>query len=170
MSLQVKLNMKQFNKSIKAYEKALPESIKPALEKTGLRIIKDVVTLPPKAPILDGFLTAAFTVSVTDRSTISPLPLPKGGETGQQSKKTLDQDLIAPVDIAGMQKYEMRVGNSMKYAARLHDNPFQPGIWSERRGGVGYKFLSSKLFAYGVKYRDILASFIKQELGGKIYR
>ena len=170
MRLNVKINTDLFNKSLKNYERSLPKSIKPALEKVGLRIIKDVITQPPKAPILDGFLTAAFTVSVTGEATISPLPLPKGGETGEKTKKTLDLDMVAPVDVSAMKKYELRIGNSMKYAARLHENPFTPGEWSDRRGGVGYKFISSKLYANGITYRDLLAKFIEQELGGKIYK
>jgi len=170
MSLNINVNLTAFNKSVKAYERALPKSIKPALEKTGLRIVADVIDLPPKAPVFDGFLTGAFSVTVKGENPIFPNTAPKGGDTGENSKKVLDADMIGPVDTSGMNKYELRIGNSMKYAARLHETNFKPGKWSQRRGGVGYKFLSSKLFNYGVKYRDLLADFIKDELQGRIFR
>lgn len=169
MSLTVNVNTKQFEKGMKGINKDIPDIIKNALKEVGLRIVVDAVTQPPKAPILDGFLTGAFTVTVTGEEPVKPGAYPQGGETGKESKQTLDSDQIAPIDTSGMDKYELRVGNSMKYAARLHEYPFTPGEWSQRRGDVGYKFLSSKLINNGTKYRDLLAGFIRKRLNGRLF-
>jgi hypothetical protein len=169
MSLSYKLNTKSFESGIKKLSGDIESVLKDSLEEVGLRVVVDAVQQSPKTPILDGFLTGAFTVTVTGRDPIKPREYPSGGATGKESKQTLDADLIAPIDTAGMEKYEVRIGNSMKYAARLHEYPFQPGFWSEKRGGVGYKFLSSKIYNNGVKYRDLLAGFIRKRLNRKLY-
>ncbi|PJZ87931.1 hypothetical protein [Leptospira levettii] len=174
MSLKIKLNDTAFKNSVKVYAKELNPVLKDALELTGMRVVKDIITLPPKAPILDGFLTGAFTVQVTDRDTVYPevggSTPPKGGETGKNSKRTLDPDQVAEVDKSGMEKYELRIGNYMKYAARLHENPFTAGEWSERRGNVGYKFITVKLYGYGEKYLQLFAEFVKQRLRGRMFK
>lgn len=170
MSIEFKLNDEAFKKSLKSYHKELDPAIKESMELTGLRAVKDILTLPPKAPVYDGFLSGAFTVQVTNRKTVYPGSAPKGGETGQNSKRTLDPDQVGEVDDSGMQKYELRIGNYMKYAARLHENPFSPGPWSERRGNVGYKFISIKLYAYGEEYLKLFASFLKERMRGMLFR
>lgn len=173
MSIEFNFNDAAFKRSVSSYGKALPEETKIGMEKVGFRAVKDIVTLPPKSPKLDSFLDGAFTVSVTGRDTLFPgmngAAYPVGGETGINTKRTLDPDLVSPVDTSGMEKYELRIGNSMKYAARLHENPFNPGEWSERKGGVGYKFISIKLYGYGEKYLTLLASFIKDAMSGRMF-
>lgn len=170
MSIELKLNDEAFKKSLKSYHKELDPAIKESMELTGLRAVKDILTLPPKAPVYDGFLSGAFTVQVTNRKTVYPGSAPKGGETGHNSKRTLDPDQVGEVDDSGMQKYELRIGNYMKYAARLHENPFSPGPWSERRGNVGYKFISIKLYAYGEEYLKLFASFLKERMRGMLFK
>lgn len=173
MSLEFKINDAFFKKSLLSYAEANEEVIKDALIKVGYRVVKDAVTLPPKAPILDGFLTGAFTVAVTDRDVIHPeiggKPYPTPGATVENSKQTLQADQISDPDTNGMKKFELRMGNSMKYAARWHENPFTPGPWSERRGNVGYKFISIKLYGYGEKYLQLLAEFIKDGMKGRLF-
>lgn len=169
MSLDVKVNMDSFKNSINAYAEAYPEVVKDSLEMVGQRIIVDAVTIAPKAPIFDGFLTGAFTSTVTGRDPVKSDNYPTGGETGSESKQTLDPNQIAEIDTSAMQPFELRVGNSMKYAAELHENPFTPGKWSQRRGQVGYKFLSSKLLTYGEKYKELLAGFIRKRLDKKVF-
>ena len=169
MSLTYEVNTKQFEKTVKNLGNEMPDLIKDALKEVGLRIVVDAVTQAPKAPIHDGFLTGAFTVTVTGEEPVKPGAYPKGGETGKESKQTLDPDQIAPIDTSGMEKFELRVGNSMKYAARLHEYPFTPGEWSQRRGEVGYKFLSSKLINNGTKYKDLLAGFIRKRLNRRMF-
>lgn len=173
MSLEFKINDQFFKSSLLKFAVAEEEAIRESLEKVGYRIVKDAITLAPKAPILDGFLTGAFTVAVTKRDVIYPSfggkPYPKAGDTGENSKQPLDADQIGEVDLSGMKKFELRVGNSMKYAARWHENPFKPGIWSERRGNVGYKFISIKLYAYGDNYLKLLAEFIKDAMNGRLF-
>lgn len=174
MSLEFKINDKFFKQSLISYSKENEKVIKDAFIKVGHRIVKDCVTLPPKAPILDGFLTGGFTVAVTDREISYPRiggnEYPTGGETGERTKRPLDPDLVSEPDTDGMKKFELRVGNSMKYARRLHENPFTPGPWSERRGNVGYKFISIKLYAYGEKYLNLLSEFIKDGMTGRLFK
>lgn len=173
MSLELKINDQFFKKSLLSYADANEKVIKEAMEKVGYRIVKDAITLPPKAPIFDGFLTGAFTVAVTDRDIIKPQiggkPYPTAGATGENSDEPLKAEDIADPDVSAMEKYELRVGNSMVYARRLHENPFKPGVWSERRGNVGYKFISIKLYAYGEKYLKLLAEFIKDGMNGRLF-
>jgi hypothetical protein len=169
MSLSHKVDTTIFNKSINTLRGEYPGILKKALEEVGLRVVVDAVSLEPKAPIYDGFLTGAFTVTVTGEEPIKPGNYPKGGETGKETKQTLDHDQVAPIDTSGMQPFEVRIGNSMKYAAGLHEFPFRPGFWSEKRGGVGYKFLSSKLLNYGDKYKELLAGFIRKRMAGRLY-
>ncbi|MDZ4726201.1 MAG: hypothetical protein SH817_08585 [Leptospira sp.] len=173
MSLEFKINDQFFKSSLLKFATAEEKVIRESLEKVGYRIVKDAVTLAPKAPILDGFLTGAFTVAVTDRDTIYPAingkAYPKAGDTGENSKVTLKAEEIGEVDLTGMKKFELRVGNSMIYAARWHENPFTPGPWSERRGNVGYKFISIKLYGYGDQYLKLLAGFIKDAMNGRLF-
>jgi len=164
----LKLNTTAFNKSIKTYANEFPDMTKRALERLAPRIIVDVVELPNKSPLLDGFLTAGFYWLTTERRVKFNGKKPTGGETGINSKKVLNANEIDVPNISGMEKIELRIGNVMKYSARLHENPFNPGEWSERKGGVGYKFLSSKLESQATKYRDLFAEFF-QKVSRKLY-
>jgi len=165
-SLNVKLNDKAFKQSIKSFQKAYPDVIKAALTQVGLRVVVQAVK---ESPLQDGFLIGAYTVSVTGEPTVKPNKFPNGGETGERSKQSLDPDQVAPVDESNMQKYELRVGNSMKYAARLNETSFTPGKWSSKKTGVKYKFLTDAILNHGKKWNDLLAEFIKKELKGKMF-
>ena len=162
MSLMI--DTKIFENSIKNYEKKFSSAIKDSLYDVGLRIVVDAVTKPPKAPILDGFLTGSFWVAVTNREIMKPENFPSPGDVGKNTKRKLHDASLVDPDVSDMTKYELRVGNAMIYARRLHENPFIPGEWSEKRGGVGYKFLSSKLSMYRNEYLRLLAGFIKKRM------
>jgi len=162
--MSLNINTKIFEKSIKDYEKKIGHAIKDALYDVGLRIVSDAVTKPPKAPILDGFLTGAFWVSVTGREVQKPGQFPSPGDSGVNTKRRIADNLIAEIDTKNMEKFELRVGNAMIYARRLHENPFVPGEWSQKRGGVGYKFLSSKLTMFKDDYLQLLAGFVKKRM------
>jgi hypothetical protein len=186
----LKLNATAFNKSIQTYANEFPDMTKKALEQLAPRIIVDVVELPNKSPLLDGFLTAGFYWLTTNRKVefngkkpIGGEPRPNASKKQMKSKNTkntkktkktkkaekvLNANEIDVPNISGMEKIELRIGNVMKYSARLHENPFNPGEWSEKKGGVGYKFLSSKLESQATKYRDLFAEFF-QKVSRKLY-
>ena len=137
MSVKVKIDTSKFERKLKT-------GIKNALYKTGYDVLEQAHYL---APIEHGALVGSGYVQVGKNIHFNPI-----GEA--------DDGNPPPNPNNKNKELELRVGYSVPYAAQLHDNPFNPGKKSEKKGlsYPGYKWLSNTIKKMDLKkiFREYL--------------
>lgn len=138
------------SKGLKKFVASNPKVQEEALIKAGLQLINWIVNGSPKEsivpPVLTGALRGSGSVFVGSKF-ISATPDESGKGTPNNSYSG------APNTIT--------VGFNTAYAAKLHEESFNPGPRSKQSGNVGNKYIRKHLQAD----RDLLFAFI-----AKIYR
>jgi len=117
--ISIKINVSETLKGLKQVIPNLAKAEINALAQLGYNILEQA---EPEAPINEGTLIGSGYIQVGKRKVIQN---PKKVKTGFTPPYPHNPD-IKPL--------EVRVGYTVEYAGQLHDNPFNPGAKSYRKG------------------------------------
>lgn len=123
-----------------------------------LALLADIINESPRPPIASGYLWASGVVIVENRVIYSG----NGIMTAQGSKPVKQKSFRAPSGDAG--NLSGIVGLNTPYAARMHEGigvKYNLGPGSRQAGGVGPKFMESKVLRFGKKYIGIIAEAMR---------
>lgn len=153
--IDFKLVKNNIDDRLRLYAKAtLPggSAFKKAARVAGLQLINNIVNGSPKEPvvppILTGRLRASGSVFVGSKleDTTEDRPVTEGSSTPATSHS--DSDNI------------VTVGFNTPYAARWHEEVFNPGPFSEQSGDVGNKYIEKHLRSDGPELMALFASVL----------
>lgn len=142
--MRIKLNAGKFEQRLNDYLPQFQQKVKNALVQTGFLVLDEA---EKKAPIDEGTLIGSGFVQV--------------------GKSTVFQKEGTKPSSSGIKDTELRVGYTVDYAAKLHENPFNPGAKSIEKGLThpGYKWLrnAAKSFDIKKKFKEYLNDELKRK-------
>lgn len=124
-------------------EKIKKEKFERALYIIGSRIVEDTIIKEPRPPIKTGDLRSSYSIEINGKL------IEKGNSIDENMVEFSKKDNL------------LRVSFNTIYAAKWHEKPFKPGRISQQDGGVGNKYLSSKIENYKEDYFKLFADLIK---------
>jgi len=137
------------DKGLKLYETKTSKSHNIAAKKVGLQLLNYIVNGSPSEgvtpPILTGTLRGSASVFL-------------GNELVQQGPN-------GPPSTSGNKKDTIRIIFNVPYAARMHEERWNPGPVSQQAGNVGNKFISKHVDGDKTDLMKMYAKLIKKENG-----
>lgn len=142
--MRITVDAGKLTKGLDDYFDSVKRATTNSLVKTGYTILD---AAEPKAPIDEGTLIGSGYVQV--------------------GAKTFQNDSTTPKPQTTAKDTQLNVGYTVEYAAKLHENPFNPGAKSKQKGLVepGYKWLINA--ARKLDIVNIFKEFLNDELKRK---
>lgn len=146
--MKLSIDMSRLTKGLNELIPKVEEAVTNSLMQTGYRILDEA---EPLAPIDEATLIGSGYVQVGKEYVQNPKKI----KTGDTPPKPMNSDI---------KKTELRVGYTVSYAEQLHENPFKPGIKSEKKGLTepAYKWLINAANRLNIK--NLFNGYLKDEL------
>jgi len=153
------LDWKDFDKKFLAYAVGIaPNAAEKGLFEAISELKNDADNVTPKTPHLEGNLRGDYTL-ILEGITQSKLVEKSGGKGADHMKGG-----GGTAERYGAKEIIVKLVFRQPYAAKWHEAVNKKVNWSE--GGVGPKYLESKMMMFMRKYIGIVATRIKEATGG----